>query len=1531
MPRRCLGLFAAALAGALPAAAPAQVTNYVYAGDSQGDALGRSVASCGDVNGDGYADVIAGAPGDEFPLGSVASPAGYDEEAGSVRIIDGKTGAVLFFIRGISPFDEFGHAVAGGGDVDGDGVPDFAVGAPNGGGYSTGVNQNGYAGERAGTVTVYSGANAAAKFRLAPTDLDVSGRFGHAVALGDANGDGFADLLASAPLDDKSGYQSGTAKLYSIASGALLREHTGQFDDQLGTSLAFLGNVDGAAGAEYAIGVPFHDPAGPENGAAFVYSGTTGALVHACYGTQSNNGVTYARSLASAGDTNGDGIADLLVGSPTQNTFYMHPGRADLYSGATGALLKTFDGASPLDAFGWSVAGAGDANGDGRADILIGAPGDDDFGSSSGSAWLYSGLDFALIRTHFGDGQDDEFGAAVAGAGDVDGDGRGDGLVGAPLDNAPFSDCGSVRVFSGAAGSNGGTPAPAAAPAPVALANLAAATTGSGDEAAMGSAVALAGDLNGDGHADLIAGAPQGDLGLESGFVRAISGADQSVLAEWQQASPGDEFGAAVAAAGDVDGDGYCDVAVGAPNGGEYAGTPGGAAAVYSGATGAVVRNWFGLSTTSGRFGAAIDGAGDADGDGIADVVVGAPHDGTVAFRAGRAFVLSGAGGEPLHVLDGAFDDWLGLAVAGLGDVNGDGRDDFAVAAPYEYASGHAGFVRVHSGSSGAVLAALGGSADDSWVFGRSVAGGGDVDGDGSPDLAVGAPYEGDFYPQAGSVQVFSGSSFQLLHLLNGESLKERFGWSVARAGDVDDDGRGDVVVGAPHNLAAGSFAGKATVFSGRTGLPLLAAVGDSANDQAGTSVAGGGDFDRDGSADFAVGIPLDDNASLTSGAARVYLGIDGASPPAPLPPQGEAPPVVTAHSVLLGIHKGKADGAGMGTAVALGDVDADGTADVIVGAPFDANALGVATGSVTVYSGRTGAFLRKVFGPHEGSGFGTSVCALGNLDGKAGAEYAVGAPYAQVAGTARGLVAIFSGLGATAAKILAPAVTNQARFGYSVANAGLVDADAKAELIVGAPHESTFSYHAGRIFLFKGGDLSAPPLTQDLGEFEANFGHSVAGAGDFNGDGAGDLVVGVPFAGDSGSALVLSGTTLATLADLTAGVAYNQWHFGASVAGAGDVDGDGLADVLVGAPDGGKTFDPQAGTVWLYAGSPLAGAPPRVLRTFFGDALQQRFGAAVAAAGTVGPDQHRLVAIGSPADDPNGTSSGSVIVYDAVTGVPVLRADGAAAEANFGAAIAADKDVSGDEVRDLAIGSPGEDATAIDAGAVRIFSGVAPTPSGTFVPGDTLTGVIDTFTDQDVVAFHGLKGMKLEVAAASFTGALKPRIVLVDPNGVESKPIAFPHTSSPKPKKVKLKVTGLYQLIVKGDGLGTGDFLIATKRLLPKSAKSHTWKAKGAAPQHNLTTLPGATLALEIQPQKGYDLGPPEVTLTSLATSAAFDLGPLTTPTPSGGVLIGTLELTEVQDLQLALSGANSAKATAKVLVTLEQPAAGKSLLAID
>ncbi len=383
-------------------------------------------------------------------------------------------------------------------------------------------------------------------------------------------------------------------------------------------------------------------------------------------------------SVVGLGDVDGDGLPDFATGAPWHSNNTANPGHVYVCKGSTAELLYTLTGQFGGDDFGTAVANAGDVDGDGVNDILVGAPdfvstGGHDSGSTPGFVEVHSGATGALLLHVDGDVAGDMFGASVSAVNDIDGDGIEDFAVGAHGFDGAASNGGMVRMLSGASGAT--------------LWTRAAGQANSG----YGTRLATVGDVDGDGDLDIAVGAPSYN---DTGAVFVFSGADGALLRSWFGPQAKIRFGGgALAGTGDIDGDGAPDLAVGAVEA-PY-GTSKGTLYVLSIATGAEIYQRVG-EVTGAYLGAAAATIGDLDGDGVNELAVGMRlyEAGIEGFYDGAVSVLSGATGAELGRILGSKQEYFGGSVAGLGDVEGDGRPDF-VAGGVNANGNQNGFARV--------------------------------------------------------------------------------------------------------------------------------------------------------------------------------------------------------------------------------------------------------------------------------------------------------------------------------------------------------------------------------------------------------------------------------------------------------------------------------------------------------------------------------------------------------------------------------------------------------------------------------------------------------------------------------------------------------------------------------------------------------------------------------------------------------------------------------------------------------------------
>ena len=854
-----------------------------------GHYFGYSAATAGDVNKDGYSDVVVGVPG-------------YDQGAGLnsgvVHVCYGSAsgpGSPMVdcsYLEGPAAHSGFGSSVATAGDVNGDGYSDIIVGAPE---FDvSGSNSN------EGGVWVFHGSAAGIVLSAAWSSAgdQVDAFRGSCVATaGDVNGDGYSDIVFSEPNFD-SNFDDDVGRVFvfrgsptGVSSATFVPTGSNE-GDYFGQSVSTAGDVNGDGYADLLVAAPWADFGGfMDSGEVRVYYGSASGLDYGSYTTLSQT-VSYLRlglQVSTAGDVNGDGYADAIIGSAGS---VMDEGAAFLYRGSASGIntnyLWSAEGTSGGEAFGMDVATAGDVNGDGYSDVMLGATGAGTGACGYAFVWVGSSVGLGPNGTSSNAYWSREgfvsvgasFGSVVATAGDVNGDGYSDILV-----TDPAYDPNHVGYLAGFYGG------------PDNLAEDPAWTRDSGQASAqLGVSVATAGDVNGDGFADFIVGAEWFDYTFtDEGAAFAWHGGANSPGwsdPDWSAYGGRDDarFGHSVSTAGDVNGDGYSDVIIGAPGWSNPTADEGGVFVFTGGSSGLA-----GTSTATAAWKAEIDDfialfgwsvgtGGDVNGDGFADVVVGAP--GAGPSDEGKAFVWHGsaAGLGPNGTGNNADWDWIGSTAYGsfgqsvgtAGDVNRDGFADLVAGGDEIAVVWHGSSTGLDPSTPAWSYASSGFDDND---LGWSVGTAGDTNGDGYSEIVVGAPKmdASSFSADNGAVLVFCGSASGLggsaCFTDLGESDGFGLGYSVATAGDLNGDGLSDVVAGSRYYTNGQPWEGAVRVYYG--GIFGLSGWGwhfenNEPYSYLGSSVGSAGDVNGDGFADLLLGAPGFE--ATYGGEGRVYL-----------------------------------------------------------------------------------------------------------------------------------------------------------------------------------------------------------------------------------------------------------------------------------------------------------------------------------------------------------------------------------------------------------------------------------------------------------------------------------------------------------------------------------------------------------------------------------------------------------------------------------------------------------------------------------
>ncbi len=1349
-----------------------------------------------------------------------------DDQCAPIGTIDAPTTDVRVLQGTASQY--LGKSLAGG-DADGDGSDDMFLGAT---GYDSSAGRvYGYA----GPITAGSGGTLTSSEAAWTLTGDNSGDLlGSAMVAGDFDGDGLEDLVVSALGEDSAAASAGAVYLVgasSLASGAAISTSadamwTGVYEDEgLGTSLA-VGDLCGDSGLDLLVGAPGGDRWGAtEAGMAYIIDNSQvfdgGSIEDAdvvLVGEQLDDEAGVA--VAVIGDMDADGYDELAIGAPGSDHGGTDAGKIWILEGPLSgrvelAVTPTVILGDVGDELGSAISGAGDVDGDGYSDLLLGTPED----GNEGSAWLilgsiHPGYHDSSTRHALlvGDSRGDDAGTTVAGAGDMDQDGYADILVGAPGHDGGGSGAGAVHLIYGpvSAGS-------------VDLSTADAVIQGTSSGYGLGSALLGWLDLDGDGYDDMITGGYAADLwGISNtGYALALLGGprvevpyepavvdpsddadgdgwseddgdcddsraaaspdgteiceslvdedcdgwdapcaasgvsvfDETSWSVWEGQETVNVDAAAMDILGDVNGDGWTDFGVG------LCVMFGPAAPGYRSPS---VRDiCFTAEDTNDFAGEAVVGLGDFDGDGIDDFAIGAQGNDDAATNAGKVYLI--LGDEDLT--DGAladadititglyYSDWVGDVIAGLGDVDGDGLQDLGI-----------GGTSVDDEVGGGAWVFFGGRAPGAYDLndadihipapylssqaGWRIEAAGDVDADGSDDILLTSRQDSDAGYLAGKVHLLYGPLaageldlsdalpwFTGLPLVSG-SGGSYLGEALGGEGDVNGDGYGDIILSSIRDERGGSDAGAAFLFYGPVAPFARSAeyadvifYGERSGDLLGSSVCLASDLDNDGYDDVAIGAREPQSSDYSYDAGKVYVFYGPISP-------GEYE-VTHADAILEGTNQVQ-----LGAGLACGeDLDQDGFEDLLMGGDNDSSIPDYDAAVALLRGGlRTGTYTEPALfdsgADVDGDGWttddgdcddtdatvspdATEVCNSGvdeDCDG-----------HDQICFDASGTVDIEDWR-----MLSIEGEYARREYGASVTTIEDLDGDGQDELLIGEVHGYGASSGLGTVHLFWGapprGDFASTEdalLGAETGTHGA--GGALADAGDLDGDGIHDLLIGATGT-TNGTAYLLwgdndfDGDYSLGLADVVIHGSGVGDELGHDLDAAGDVDGDGLDDIVIGAQlndDAGS----DAGAVYVFHG-PLS---PSTLWAYDADLVLQgessgdRAGTC-AGVGDSDGDGYDDLWIGAPYQGSGGSEMGRAYLWlgDSSVGTYSLNS----ADSIFtgtsrfsGRHIAGPGDTDGDGRDELLIGATYDSTTGSEAGAVYWYAGAPAT--GHFGPAD--------------------------------------------------------------------------------------------------------------------------------------------------------------------------------------------------------------------
>ncbi|MFN8207953.1 MAG: FG-GAP-like repeat-containing protein [Bacteroidales bacterium] len=664
-------------------------------------------------------------------------------------------------------------------------------------------------------------------------------------------------------------------------------------------------------------------------------------------------------SIAPAGDVNNDGYDDMIIGFRNKASVFLGGYAFDANPEIT------FHGEHERDNFGYHVTGAGDINGDGYDDLIVGASGYYKNGYDAGRAYVYFGneqMDTLPDIVLNGEKAEICFGGSVSGAGDLNKDGYNDFMIGAYR----YEHGGRLYIYYG--GSN-----------PDTLPDLTVISSSGGNPVE---------DINQDGYDDLL---------IKNAFY--LGGASMDSLPDLAIPSA-----KRIIAWGDFNGDGFIDY---------------------------------------------LNGDWESDVNGYLSGCISMYNGGTQLPASPAAEFYGERGGME-----------FGMGVCGPGDLNSDGYDDFVISGRYSGYSPQEAFVSVYMGGK-----MLHPEPDfilynnSSAVYAESICGAGDVNGDGYKDLLTGGMND--------SVFLYLGSSSfdnePDLQFTKQDSSKY-FGSSIDCAGDVNKDGFDDILIGDFGNYSAGTQSGRAYIYYGGTTMdtkPDLVFKDGTARISFGATVKGVGDINNDGYDDVAIGAPRYDRINHFG---RLYLYLGG--------PDMDGTPDLVITGTEQYYQFGSIIAAG-------GDINNDGYGDILVSTPYMGNGIGISS-IMAFHGGSVMDTIPDVVIRKSGYGFGISITPLGDLNHDGFDDFMFG-------DTENKCVFVYYGgdpVDSLPDLVMPGMASDIDSYGSSIAYAGDINGDNTPDILVGDPMNDATGYCMGRVYIFsarKAGIIPQKESTQIL------------------------------------------------------------------------------------------------------------------------------------------------------------------------------------------------------------------------------------------------------------------------------------------------------------------------------------------------------------------------------------------------------------------------------------------------------------------